>query len=366
MNYIKETLLISPLHWTVGAIGFGVVGTLTKNSIIETATTIAATCLTALDAHKLVTPIAISAFCVVSAATLFQKSKQMLKKNGTCPADEKLINITQSVSNRIFIYSSGVLLNTTLATSFKNLAFPAGTSIFPECFFYAGKYLGKLDELKQFIVPHPKKHIERFLQFGSLNYFSYTIVNASLEEFFYRGVVQSFLLKELPRFILKSINPSYAGAVDRYEAKVIRILATSILFAIAHEQFKNESGMTLALLIGDLFTSVMRENGASLFELSLKHSIYNFLASSETYYFNSEWKSGYLEKIERCKRFLVDDAGLFQKELSCLNSNENINRCIEIHNQKVYEIQKASKLGCPTTWIETMLERTDRLGVHYS
>lgn len=110
---------------------------------------------------------------------------------------------------------------------------------------------------------------------------TFILVGSSLEEVAFRGCLQSVLLTEAPKLILRKIAPSHEHLVNHKIAKIARIVFTSLLFALVHiARFADMPGMLLPQFLAGVVFSFLRERGTSLTELSLIHCINNVVVIS--------------------------------------------------------------------------------------
>lgn len=101
------------------------------------------------------------------------------------------------------------------------------------------------------------------------------------EELIFRGLIQGFLLDELPKILLKKIKPGYEGYIDAKIAKVARVVLNATLFALAHAAtFGNGPGFLLFQFGGGLFYGAMAEIGTTLTDLTLTHFFFNMAVVS--------------------------------------------------------------------------------------
>lgn len=95
------------------------------------------------------------------------------------------------------------------------------------------------------------------------------------EEFFFRYVIQSALLKEVPKLILKKISPKNVDFIDHKISKMARIILTSLLFALAHGSLAGKcSNLAPQFFTGMLYAN-RREQGASILKLALLHAVFD-------------------------------------------------------------------------------------------
>lgn len=105
-------------------------------------------------------------------------------------------------------------------------------------------------------------------------------VAATLEELLFRYMIQSVVLREAPKRVLKMVAPSYEHIVDHKIANVARVVLTSTLFTLAHVmRMGHFPGMLVAQLVFGLYFSYKRECGAGIAELSAVHFSFNVVGA---------------------------------------------------------------------------------------
>ncbi len=96
------------------------------------------------------------------------------------------------------------------------------------------------------------------------------------EDMMFSFFIQSLLLSKIPKLVLQKIAPAYEHLVDCKTAKAARMGVTSVLFALSHlEQWGHTRGMMLCQLFVGLYFARLREQGASLVEISAVHFFYD-------------------------------------------------------------------------------------------
>jgi hypothetical protein len=95
------------------------------------------------------------------------------------------------------------------------------------------------------------------------------------EEFAFRGLIQSVLLRDVPKYIIKKIAPEKAGLVDHQVSVAARIVFTSLLFALAHGRLIGKCSSLLPQFLSGVVYSYQRERGASLLKLSYHHFVFD-------------------------------------------------------------------------------------------
>lgn len=99
---------------------------------------------------------------------------------------------------------------------------------------------------------------------------TYLFISAVFEEIVFRLCIQSQLLTQIPRLALRKINLD--DCVDHRITKIVRVVFTSLLFALVHIiRYGNAPGMLLFQFFYGVYVSWMREQGTSIAELSAIH-----------------------------------------------------------------------------------------------
>jgi hypothetical protein len=107
---------------------------------------------------------------------------------------------------------------------------------------------------------------------------SFVLCGSTIEEILFRGIIQTALLTEAPKAILRKIAPQYEWTVDHTAAKVVRVAVTSLLFALAHiVRLGNYPGMLATQFVAGIVFAVLREKQHSLTNLSAIHFITNMI-----------------------------------------------------------------------------------------
>lgn len=119
-------------------------------------------------------------------------------------------------------------------------------------------------------MPNPK--LDRTVNYTDL------LATAISEELIVRGLIQTVLLKECPHFILKQISPENAALVDDKVAKVARSLFTAAIFALGHGKIDGDHSSLLPQFVSGLLFSYWREQGVSLGDLAVAHTLLDILA----------------------------------------------------------------------------------------
>ena len=109
---------------------------------------------------------------------------------------------------------------------------------------------------------------------GELN-FTTLLMGVFLEEVLMMGI-QSLLLREIPRIILK-IDKSRIPLVDCTAAKIARILLTSLAFSLLHTGQSVRPGFLVPQFVPECLDSYWREKGKSLAELTAIHFFYDVI-----------------------------------------------------------------------------------------
>lgn len=108
------------------------------------------------------------------------------------------------------------------------------------------------------------------------------VVNACAEELLFRLFIQTILLKELPKNVLKIFGVTAERAeelVNHRMAKISRVLVTALLFMAAHAgKFGNARGMLVHQLLGGLAWGALKESGTPLVQVAFLHFSYNAFA----------------------------------------------------------------------------------------
>lgn len=100
-----------------------------------------------------------------------------------------------------------------------------------------------------------------------------TFVAALVEEVAFCGVLQTVLLTEAPKLILRNIAPEFESIVDSQVVSVARVALTSLVFALAHGG--NQKGCLVPQFIEGCFYGYLREQGTSIVNLTGTHFIRN-------------------------------------------------------------------------------------------
>jgi hypothetical protein len=94
------------------------------------------------------------------------------------------------------------------------------------------------------------------------------------ETIVFQGIIQSFLLHDLPRYIVRKIDPQYESYFDGKVMRLARIILSAGVFALAHENHKSVSSLA-PQFIGGLFYACIREKGDCLVKIAIIHRLYN-------------------------------------------------------------------------------------------
>ncbi len=121
--------------------------------------------------------------------------------------------------------------------------------------------------------------------FGS-NVTSEIIIPAMCEEIEFRWFIQNILLKQLPKKVIEQISPDLVGLVDSLPAKVSRVTAAALFFAICHTYALDcpQGGGIYQLVGGLLYGTLYEFSEQNLFYCINLHSLYNL---SNRYLFHS-------------------------------------------------------------------------------
>lgn len=110
-----------------------------------------------------------------------------------------------------------------------------------------------------------------------VNYTSLLLVGI-VEELAFRAIIQNVVLTQILKYIVKKISPNHFNKIDNQIVKMIRVILTATLFAIAHgHTHGHENGLLTPQFAGGFYLSYCYENQSSLSELIISHSVYNML-----------------------------------------------------------------------------------------
>ncbi len=89
---------------------------------------------------------------------------------------------------------------------------------------------------------------------------TFVAVASISEEIIFRYGIQTVLLTKAPKAFLEKVAPAYKSLVDHKVIKAVRVIFTSILFALAHIiRLGSTPGMLLPQFIFSIYTSSLRE-----------------------------------------------------------------------------------------------------------
>ena len=133
------------------------------------------------------------------------------------------------------------------------------------------------------------RHIERNI--ARVNGISISLLGESLgttimipalcEEVEFRWFVQDVLLTKLPKKIIEQISPQMTSIINSVPARISRVAATAIIFALLHTHALpcSEGGGIHQLIGGLLYGSIYEMSGGSLLYCTNLHFIYNLVCS---------------------------------------------------------------------------------------
>jgi hypothetical protein len=108
------------------------------------------------------------------------------------------------------------------------------------------------------------------------NLTSEVMVPAACEEIEFRWFVQEVLLRKLPRAVLQKIAPHLTGMVDSLPARISRIAAAALFFALCHAYVLDcAAGGGISQLMGGLLYGAIYEYTGSLSSCISMHFLYN-------------------------------------------------------------------------------------------
>lgn len=118
--------------------------------------------------------------------------------------------------------------------------------------------------------------------FGS-NITSNILIPAVCEEVESRWFVQEIILRYLPKKIIEKISPDLVHMVDSLPARITRVAAAALIFALLHAHaLECSTGGGVAQLIGGLLYSGLYEyHNNSLIHCVNLHVLYNLIAGSK-------------------------------------------------------------------------------------
>lgn len=145
--------------------------------------------------------------------------------------------------------------------------------------------------LGNFITPAGKKQLEYIgsslgelhLRIGSIfgkNIGSQVLIPALCEEIEFRWFVQEVLLRKLPKAVLQTIAPKLTELVDSFPARITRVAAAALLFALCHPSVLDcpqGGGASYPLLTG-LILGTTYEFTSSLSTCAYVHFFNNSIA----------------------------------------------------------------------------------------
>lgn len=118
-----------------------------------------------------------------------------------------------------------------------------------------------------------------------------SIVVPLIEELFFRGIIQDFILKRVPNFLLKKMRPIKSIFSDSTRAKICRVALTTGLFSAFHLLSIGSASSELksfmqiqaigAIPLG-LFFGAIKESPLGLFGTIGAHMGHNFVAMMES------------------------------------------------------------------------------------
>ncbi len=107
-----------------------------------------------------------------------------------------------------------------------------------------------------------------------------TFIKAFCEEIEFRWFVQHIVLKKLPEKILGLISPELTKCVDSTPARITRIAAASLIFALIHAHtLECDKGGGLSQLIGGILYGTLCEYSDSIVHGINLHIIYNLFVT---------------------------------------------------------------------------------------
>jgi len=99
-----------------------------------------------------------------------------------------------------------------------------------------------------------------------------------VEELFNRYLLQTILLKEIPKGVLRRVSPSSEHVLDTTIAKLARIAICATIFAGWHiKSYGCNRGGTIPQFYGGLLLSTLRETGTDMRMLLALHSTNNLI-----------------------------------------------------------------------------------------
>jgi hypothetical protein len=108
------------------------------------------------------------------------------------------------------------------------------------------------------------------------NLSSKVMIPAACEEIEFRWFAQEVLLRKLPKAVLQKIAPHLTGMVDSLPARISRIAAAALFFALCHTYVLDcAAGGGIAQLVGGLLYGAIFEYTGSLPTCISMHFLYN-------------------------------------------------------------------------------------------
>ncbi len=92
-----------------------------------------------------------------------------------------------------------------------------------------------------------------------------------IDELLYCGLLQTIILKELPRVVLEKVRPSYVRYVDSLPARTLRVSITALLYGLAH----NNLPLSLPQLTDGLMRGMAYESSNSDLRIPVVMHIFN-------------------------------------------------------------------------------------------
>jgi hypothetical protein len=114
--------------------------------------------------------------------------------------------------------------------------------------------------------------------FGS-NLTTELVIPACCEELEFRWFVQELVFQKIPQKIIEQISPEWAQQFDSKTAKILRVIAVSVIFALmhVHKLSCEHGGGTSQIFSGLLFGALYELSGQSLAVSAAVHCLFNLL-----------------------------------------------------------------------------------------
>jgi membrane protease YdiL (CAAX protease family) len=159
-----------------------------------------------------------------------------------------------------------IFLSTYVADNLSNLGFCLGSFVPKNTRSWCRYIEGKIGTFNTGIV--------RTLSYN--NPASKIMASAACEEIEFRWFLQEVLLRKLPKAALQKIAPRLTEMVDSLPARISRVAAASLLFALCHSQVLDcSAGGGIGQLMGGLFYGAIYEYTGSLSTCTTMHFLYN-------------------------------------------------------------------------------------------